>query len=120
MVNPFGNTDAATAGVGWNFQLVDITGGGNSSVFDWTPTELNHTSGVGAGDADDLFQGSGSLFQNAVLTGGHAYRVNISHQLLTSATRNATAVPEPSVVTLLGLGLLGLLGTASARSRNKA
>ncbi len=120
VVNPFGDSDAATAGVGWNFQLIDITDGGNTSVFDWVPSALNHTSGVGAGDADDRFENTGSLSQAALLTGGHEYRVNISHQLLTSATRNATTVPEPSVVALLGIGLLGLLGTASARSRYKS
>ena len=124
VVDPFGDTDAATAGVSWNFQLNDLTDG--VSVFNWTPGELNHTSGVGAGDPDDIFAGVGSLSQTATLIGGHEYRVNISHQLLTSATRDVgdtpppVGVPEPGIVALFGIGLLGLLGTASARSRNKS
>lgn len=104
VVDPKGATDTAFASANWSFELEDVLSG--DEIFSWKPNELQALHSVGAGESDDFTFDSDNGFssQNIKLTGGKNYRVTVSHENFTFVTRN---VPEPALLSLLGMGLLG-------------
>lgn len=122
VITPMNIADTATASIHWTLTLNDVTSAAtllttatpirvnplidpvtSAAVTSWTPTELNHTAGVSAGDPDDFYTASGTgLGIDAALLAGHRYTLVIGH----SVESSATMVPEPAVPALIGAGLL--------------
>ena len=124
----------ALAGAGWNVTIVDQ--GTGLSVFDWTPNGLaggitggteqldpcslsNSLTAFGSSanltyDCSGAFRASTNL-----LLAANTYFVSITHQNQANVLV-AQAVPEPSMLSLLGLALAGIGFTTRRKSKVKA
>lgn len=120
----------AQASSGWS---IDITESGNGNqVFEWTPDGLpgGIFGGTEATDDCDLSKTvaaqlpgqtalstcSGSFeATTGILNAGTFYTLNLRHTSEADATN--VPIPEPSVLALAGLGLLGMGGAVSRRRK---
>ena len=117
-VNPAtsGAPSSATAGVAWNLVLEDLTAG---TIVEYEPAELQLTAARNDFSAqfnpldNKTFVGSLSTVFN--LIAGNSYQLGITHA--TQANGDKTKVPEPGMLTLMGLGLLSLAVPGIRRRR---
>jgi len=105
VISPFALTDDARAGVTWNLTINDITSG-VVNVVNVNPSDLNITCATGAGESPCIISHLGSLAINANLISGNNYRFAITSALSAVGDR-AVPAPEPGLMLMLALGLMG-------------
>lgn len=106
----------ATASTSWNLTVEDLTNGGTTT---FEPGELQLTASrndFSAGfNETQQFSNSGTFSDTFQLIAGNSYQLGIGQQLQANAQNT---IPEPSILALLGFGLL--IMAAPARLRRKA
>lgn len=93
---------SARAEMIWDLSLQNVTTG---EMISWTPDELNHIIAADAMNPFASFASGGQLSYKINLKDRNKYQLTITHQSITSTS---TKVPEPGVLALMGIGLLGL------------
>jgi len=108
IIAPSGLTDDARAGINWNLKITSITGG-TSTLVDENPGDLNFSCATGATDPVPtcIDSRSGTLNIAANLISGNSYRFAITSGLSAVADREVVQTPEPALLSLLGMGLMG-------------
>lgn len=124
----------AQASSGWTISLAQ----GDNTLFSWTPDGVVGTGisgGTELADKCDLTRTVAAqvpgqnvtvscdpgyeAFTNDVLQAGTLYTINLRHTTEADANAAVAAIPEPSVMALMGIGLLGM-GLGARRNRKAA
>jgi hypothetical protein len=114
-----GPTTNANARLSWSFNIIDITTG--TAVFSYQPAALNALSNVSRTDG---FTGTTTynpgtaafLSTTPLLNNTDTYQITIQHNTLANALQ-AQFVPEPGMLAVFGLGLLGMAGVVRRRTK---
>lgn len=104
-----GPTANANARLSWSINIIDLAT--NTSVFSYTPPELNGLSAVsrtdGAPGITTYNPGSAAfLAVTPLLAAGTTYQITVEHNTLANALQQE--LPEPGSMTVLAMGMLAM------------
>jgi len=109
---------SAQASTAFNLTITETLSGALAGFY--APGELNNTfASLNAGELQGSENVMGHLDSGVIasLTDGTRYTLNLRHATQADVLR--VAIPEPSMVAILGLGMLAMLGTASVGTRRR-